>query len=334
MTDTGILDTVWHNFVTAISSTWGPSLSTYLLPLLMGIIVLQFGLLAVEAAISRDLPLLLVHMLLGIIRIGIVVAIFQHAFEWGNDIVQTGQVLGNNISGVSLTPSGIFDAGLGVAKTIWHTKALGAWYMQPFEKLEFFLIGLAVMSCWFIASMVYLGVLVEDALLVYCGPLVIAFTPLSWTFDMLLVWAKSLLGLAFKLALVVLTLAVGMTLAYQWIATTNSTAATFTTNMWNLVIVVPEAGLFAYVVWKFPNRISGLTAGGASIGFGEALLGLAGTGASTAYSALRGNNSQSSSAAGGGSGGATSEGGGSQSAQATAKTAKVLAQKVQSKLTS
>jgi len=325
MSDTGILDTVWQNFVTAISTAWGPSLSAYLLPLLMGIIVLQFGLLAVEAAISRDLPLLLIHVMLGIIRIGIIVAIFQHAFEWGNDIVQTGQVLGNNISGFSLTPSGIFDAGLGVTKTIWHTKAMGAWYEEPFEKLEFFIIGTAVMFCWFIASVVYLGVLIEAALLVYSGPLIIAFTPLSWTFDMLLIWGRSLLGLAFKLTLVVMTLAVGMTLAYQWIATTNANAGTFTTNMWNLLIAMPEAVLFAYAVWKFPNRISGLTAGAASIGFGEAVLGMASAGASAVYSAgLVGKGAH-----------AAMQGAqmAAQGVQATAQSAKALAQKVQSKLT-
>src|SRR5215469_7008766 len=31
---------------------------------------------------------------------------------------------------------------------------LGAWYEEPFEKLEFFIIGTAVMFCWFIASVV------------------------------------------------------------------------------------------------------------------------------------------------------------------------------------
>jgi hypothetical protein len=159
MTDTGILDTVLHNFTDAISGTWGPSLSAYLMPLLLALVVLQFGMIAVEAAIARDIPLLLIHILLGIIRIGVVVAIFQHAFEWGNDIVQTGQILGDNISGFGLTPSGVFNNGLGIMQTIFHTKAIGSWYDQPFEKLEFFIVGVAVMFCWLCASIILISIL-------------------------------------------------------------------------------------------------------------------------------------------------------------------------------
>jgi hypothetical protein len=179
MTGTGILDTVLNNFTNAISGSWGPSLSAYLLPLLMALIVLQFGMLAFEAAIARDMPSLLSHALVGLLRVGIVWAIFQHAFDLGNDIVQSGQLLGNNISGFGLTPSGVFDAGIGIMQTIFHTKAVGAWYEQPFEKLEFFIVGAAVMCCWMVASVIYLGCLLEAALLVYVAPLIIAFTPLS-----------------------------------------------------------------------------------------------------------------------------------------------------------
>jgi P-type conjugative transfer protein TrbL len=318
MTGTGILDTVWLSFTSAISGTWGPELSAYLLPLLMGIIVLQFGLLAVEAAASRDLPLLLVHVLLGIIRIGIVVAIFDNAFDWGNAIVSTGQVLGNEISGFGLTPSGVFSSGVSVMHTIFHAKAVGSWYMEPFEKMEFFVVGLFVMLCWLAAAGIYLWTLVESSLLVYTGPLIIAFTPLSWTFDMLLVWAKSLLGIAFKLTLILMTLALGMTLANQWITDFIANATTLTTNIDSLLIAVIEAAMFAFCVWKIPNSISGLAAGAAALGFGEAVLAVA---ASHSRTVAKGAGSISGKAAG-------------YTASAAATGVKALAQKVQSKLTS
>ena len=55
-----------------------------------------------------------------------------------------------------------------------------------------------------------------------------------------------------------MTLAIGMVLANGWIASFNASAATFTTNIWNLLIAVVEAILFAVMAWKLPNRISGL----------------------------------------------------------------------------
>jgi P-type conjugative transfer protein TrbL len=275
VTGTGVLDQVLNNFTGAISGTWGPSLSAYLLPLLMGIVVLQFGLLAAEAAATHDIPLLLVHVMLGIIRIGIVVAIFQHAFDWGNDIVNTGQVLGDEISGFGLTPSGILASGAGIAHTIFHAKAVGSWYVELFEDVEFFLVGLFVEACWLAAAIIYLWTLIEASLLVYTGPLVIAFTPLSWTFDMLVVWGKSLLGIAFKLCLILMTLALGMTLASAWIADFTANATTLTSNIDSLLIAVIEAVLFAVCVWKIPNSISGLAAGAAALGFGEAVVAVA-----------------------------------------------------------
>jgi type IV secretory pathway TrbL component len=309
--DFGTLDTVLNNFTSAIAGTWGPQLFFYLQPVLFAIIVLQLGLVAVEATVQRDIPLLLSHMMMGLFRIGVVWSIFTYGFSWANSIVQTGQVLGSNISGFGLTPSGVFDNGISVMQTIFNTKAAGSWYIQLFEDLEFFLVGVFVMLCWAAASVIYLGALIEAALLVYVGPLIIAFTPLSWTFEMLLLWGRSLLGIAFKSALILMTLALGMVLANQWTAAFTASSSTFTTDIWNLLIGVVEAILFAYCVWKVPNRISGLTAGAAFIGFGEAVLGMAASGADAAYGALssRGSSNNSGSSGSGGSG--NSAGGGS-----------------------
>src|ERR1700728_1049398 len=311
MTDFGTLDTVLGNFTSAISAVWGPQLFFYLQPLMFMLIVLQFGLVAAEATITRDVPLVIVHLFLGIIRMGVVWAIFNHAFDWGNSIVQTGQVLGSNISGFGLTPSGVFDNGLNVMHTILVTKAAGSWFNEVFENLEFFFVGLFVMLAWAVASIIYLGALIEAQLLVYVGPLIIAFTPLSWTFEMLLVWGRSLLAIAFRTALILMTLAIGMVLANQWSAAVVASSSTFTTNIWNLLITIVEAMLFAYAVLKIPNRIGGMAGGAAMIGFGEALLDMAGVAAGAGYAALgaKSGSDNSSSGSGGGSGG--TNGGGS-----------------------
>jgi hypothetical protein len=333
--DFGILDTVLHNFTSAIAGTWGPQLFFYLQPVLFAIIVLQFGLAAMEITVERDIPLLLSHMLMGLFRIGVVWSIFTYGFTWADSIAQTGQALGNNISGFGLTPSGVFNSGLGVMETIFHTKASGTWYVEPFEKLEFFMVGTAVMLCWLFASGIYLGALIEAALLVYVGPLITAFTPLSWTFEMLLIWGRSLLGIAFKVALVLMTLALGMVLANQWIAMTTATSKTFTTNIWNLLVAIVESLVFAVAVWRVPNRISGLTAGAAFIGFGEAVLSMVGGGARNAatgaYQIATSNSGGSGNSAGGGSGGnggAGSSGGNASGQQA----AQQMAAKVQTAL--
>ena len=48
MNDFGTLDTVLDHFTSAMLGIWGPQLFFYLQPVLLAIIVLQFGLVAVK----------------------------------------------------------------------------------------------------------------------------------------------------------------------------------------------------------------------------------------------------------------------------------------------
>jgi len=327
MDDGQLLDTVLRSFTDAITGSWGPNLNTTLLPLLLLLVTLQFGLIAIEAAIARDIPLLLIHVLLGIIRVAIVVAIFDNAFEWATDIVQTGADIGTNISGISptsLTPSGVFNTGLSVAQTIFAAKASGGWLSDAVQAVEFLLVGTAVGAAWLVASLLYLGALLESILLIYGGPLVIAFTPLSWTFDMLIYWGKALLQIAFKVALILMTLGVGMALANKWVAAASTAGPTLTTNAWNLLVAVVEAVLFAWCVWKVPSKLSGISGGGAILGFTEAVVA---KGGQMASGGVAGTFSS------GGAGSQSSAGAMVSSQGWAAQAGKALAQKVQTALT-
>lgn len=341
LNDGQLLDTILNDFTSAISGSWGPSLSGYLLPLLMALVVLQFGMMAVEATITRDVPSVLMHLMLGIIRVGIVVAIFNHAFDWGQDITQTFQQIGVSVAGLDPTgtgPSEVFNYGGQLATSIMSAKASGGWLSSTFENIEFLLIGLAVASCWVIASLIYLGTLIEVVLLVFAAPLVICVTPLSWTFDLLVVLARSILSIGFKVTLILMTLGVGIALALNWEATTASTAVGFTTDLTPLLIPLIESAILVYVVWKVPSRLSGMVPGAAILGFGEAVGTMASGGVSNALHSSQGG---SNSNAGGSSRGSSSSSGGSSqvvfgqgsSSQGSQATAQQMAQQVQSKLT-
>lgn len=339
--DGQLLDTILSNFTNAISGTWGPSLSGYLMPLLLALICLQFGMMAIEATISRDMPSVLTHIMLGIIRVGIAAAIFQHAFDWGQDITQTFQQIGVNVAGMDPTgtgPSEVFNYGGQLVSTIMSAKASGGWLSDIFQHIEFLLIGLAVGICWAVASLIYLGTLIEVVLLVFAAPLIICITPLSWTFDLLIIWARSILSIGFKVALILMTLGIGVVLAQNWVATTLSTSISFTTDLSPLLIPLVESAILMYVVWKVPSRLSGIVPGAAILGFGEAIGTMASSHTGNAlHSSQGGNNSnsggssrESSSSSGGGSHVVFGQGSSSQSTQATAQQ---LSQQVQTKLT-
>jgi P-type conjugative transfer protein TrbL len=276
--DNGFLDHVLADFTNAISADWGPGLQIIMAKLLLAIIVLQFGLIAVDCITNHDISRLLMDLVLGIIRIGVVYAVFINLFDWGNDVVQTGVQIGQTISTLSplsLTPSGVWNTGLILFKTILQAKASGGWLTGFVQWIQFFVVAVTVMLCWLGAAIVYFGALLEAAALVYGGSLVIAFSPLGWTFEIFMHWVMSVLGIAVKLAILLMTLAVGMVLANEWTANIAATSTTFTTNVWNLLFVVAESLVFVYLVWKLPLRFTRLIGGSPLFSFGEAVLAMA-----------------------------------------------------------
>ncbi|MBV8362240.1 MAG: type IV secretion system protein [Deltaproteobacteria bacterium] len=327
ITDGNILDTVLNDFLGAITGNWGPYLQDYLHPLLLALVCLQFGMIAVEATIARDIPIVLMHVMLGIIRVGIVVAIFEHSAEWGGDIVQTFRQVGEDIGLTAATPSSVFDQGGALVTAIFSAKAWGHWFTAPIESLEYLIEALFVLGAWTAASLLYLGALIEASLLVYAGPLIISVTPLTWTFDLLIAWGRTVLSIAFKVALILMTLGVGTALADQWINAVDP--KTFLLSVEHGLILLIESIIFAFCIWKVPNRLSGLVPGAAVLGFGEALAGMAGSAAKSAANQGMDLAGKGISAAAGPVAHAADHG-----AQALGHQAMALMQKVQSKLMS
>ena len=104
--------------------------------------------------------------------------------------------------------------------------------------------------------------------------------------------------------------------------------ANFTTNVWNFMVMVVESAIFAYCVWKVPNKLSGMVPVAALMSFGEAIASGAKSGGGGALSAGKSIAGSAISAAGP-AGSAAAHG-----AQALGQQAMALAQKVQRKLTS
>jgi hypothetical protein len=152
-------------------------------------------------------------------------------------------------------------------------------------------------------------------------------------------WAKSVLAIGFKIALILMTLGVGMLLANQWVATITATSVTLTSDLSPLLIPIVESLIFVYVVWKIPTRISGLAFGGAVTGFTQDLIAMGASRAAGSVQSAGGGGGGSGSGGGsaggdgGGNGGGGSPGLLSQAGQAAVQGAKALASKVQAKLT-
>ena len=106
---------------------------------------IQFFYIAVDVAIHHDLPHMLDALAIALIKLGMVYVIMNHVFDWGTDIIETGVLIGQRVSGQSpnvLTPSGIFQLGLNLVGIMNKAKAAGGW-LHPVQDIEFFVTAVA-----------------------------------------------------------------------------------------------------------------------------------------------------------------------------------------------
>jgi P-type conjugative transfer protein TrbL len=293
MVDNNLLNHVLNQFVTAIQTTWWPLLEIYGIRILLLIAGLQIAMIAVGTVLTRNVTYLVDDLVTGLIRIGACWFVFTNAATFGQAVIDTGTHIGQAISTwspLTLTPSGVLNQGLQLAAIVWQSKASGSWLTSPVQDLEFFFVGAVIVTCWTGGALIYLGSLLEAAALVYGGPIVIAFTPLHWTAELLVRWALSVLGVAIKIAILLMTLAVGMAIAQGWTIALNEASATLTTNLGNLVIAAVESLVFVYLVMKLPALFTNLIGGSPLFTFGESFISmtmgaLGGAAASAATSA-------------------------------------------------
>jgi len=310
MVDNNLLNEVLNQFVTAIQTTWWPLLELYGIRILLLLAGVQIAMIAVSSVLTRNVTFLLDDLVTGLIRIGICWFVFTNAATFGQAVIDTGTSLGQAVSTLSpltLTPSGVLNQGLQLAAIVWQSKASGGWLTSAVQDLEFFFVGAVIVTCWSGAALIYLGGLLEAAALVYGGPIVIAFTPFHWTAELLVRWALSVLAVAIKIAILLMTLAVGMAIARNWTEALSIASTTLTTNLWNLMLSTVESLIFVYLVLKLPALFTNLIGGSPLFTFGQSFVSMAmgalGGGAASAGSAAASAAGSAISSAAGGVGG-------------------------------
>lgn len=281
-----VLDTL-----TAAMAGWAPLLVLYATRILAVIVAIQFIYIGVEVARSHDATRLLDQIATGAIRIGLVYVLLSHGIEWGNAIISTGIQVGQAVTGQSpavLTPSGVFNLGLGTAGILLQANAASAW-LHPVQEIEFFFGALAVILLWAGAALIYLLTLLEAAWVVTIGVLLIAFSALDHTISMLIRLATDILSLAIKIAVLMMLLATGMVLAQEWQVLLAGNSGIISTDAYWLLISIVQAVVLFMLVLKLPARIVSIV-GGSVAGWGEsgfsAAMGAASSASGPAASAI------------------------------------------------
>jgi P-type conjugative transfer protein TrbL len=292
ITDQNLLNTLLATLTGAFLA-YEPQLLVICVALLSVLAFIQFFYIAVDVAIHHDLPHMLDSLAIALIKLGMVYVIMNHVFEWGADIIETGVLIGQRVSGQSpnvLTPSGVFQLGLNLVGIINTAKAAGGW-LHPVQDIEFFVTAVAVAIAWLFAALLYLMLLLEGAIAVVLGPIFIALGGLESTGEALVAWAKTLVAIAVSIIVQLLTIAAGMVLVQQWAVQLQANSTSLTTDDTWLILAVAESIAFFFIlknITAMSQSIIGRSAGG----LGAAVLGgvaaTIGGAASAAHGAVRG----------------------------------------------
>lgn len=270
-----LLDKILNDFTNA-AGTYYPQLVTWAIGVLATITLLQVGYLSVQAALSRDITGTLDILMVGIIRIAIVYTVMDHAWQWGTDLIQTGQQAGEQISGLSpstLTPSGVYNLGLTLVNDLFAARSLGMW-LHPIDDMAFVVVTLMVWMAWLCAAVIYLWLLIECVFVVAMGPIQLCFSTFEFTFPILFAYAGKLLALAVKVLVMLLVLAIGMNFVNQWITDLSGIGTTVNDHrIFYATTALVESILFVTMVWTLPNVASSTIrthlGGGGSSGHSE-----------------------------------------------------------------
>jgi TrbL/VirB6 plasmid conjugal transfer protein len=215
-----------------------PTLVLIMSGLLAGLAVLHLAMPAIHSIGRGNLTSLLPDFAITLLRIGLLLVCMDNVADWGNDIIDGMQQVASNVTGASpatITPSGVFNAGLGLYSTLEDAYGTGGWW-HP----------------------IYLLTLIAARWVIYTGPIWIALAALEQTYDSFIQWGVKLIGLGVYVLLQIMVIAVGLTMVQSWSAELTNNAAAITSNLYWLLRSLAEAAVFCWMVAYIPNYMLSL----------------------------------------------------------------------------
>jgi P-type conjugative transfer protein TrbL len=265
---------------TAIQNSWAVVFQQQGIYILLAIGAIALAVYAGQLVMTGDIPSFIHGLAYTIISLAVLRAVFLNsqtlAFDLLNGFLQWGQQV-SGMSPAALTPSGVCESGLQLARQFWAAGGHASWLRAPLSALEQLFCVPIIVIAFGIASIIYLLALAQAYALIAAASVMLAFAALPWTWNMFPGWALTVLAACIKIFFLLCVLAIGMNEAATWSNTIANGGAGLSEDSSLLMQAVTESVLFVGLVYWIPNLMAGMV-GGASLGFGagEAIIGAAG----------------------------------------------------------
>jgi type IV secretion system protein TrbL len=259
MTDQFLLDNTLAGIGAAVQTEY-PLLVITMSAILAGLATLHLAMPAIRSISNGNLVGFLPDFAITLLRVGLLLVLMANVADWGNDIVSGMQQVAGRVTGASpssLTPSGVFNAGLVIVNTLEIASGKFHWW-QPILWIEYaILIGIVFLG-FFAAAVIYLLTLIAATWVIYTGPIWIALAGLEQTYDTMITWGIRLIGISVYVLLQIMVIGVGMTLIQGWSADLMAHQNFIITNIYWLLISVAQSALFCWMVAYIPNFLMSL----------------------------------------------------------------------------
>ncbi|HKD74472.1 MAG TPA: type IV secretion system protein [Ktedonobacterales bacterium] len=233
ITDHFLLDNTLASIVAAVQ-TYYPQLVIIMSAVLAGLATLHLAMPAIRSISHGNLVGFLPDFAITLLRIGLLLVCMANVADWGNDIIDGMQQIAGNVTGqnpATLTPSGVFNAGLAILSTLEDAAGVGGWW-HPILGIEYAVLIAIVFLAFFAAAVIFLLTLIAARWVIYTGPIWIALAGLEQTYDSFIQWGVRLIGISVYVLLQIMVIAVGLTLVHNWSTTLTANKGAIMSNLY------------------------------------------------------------------------------------------------------
>jgi type IV secretion system protein TrbL len=198
------------------------------------------------------------HLFKKILFISVGYAILLHADTWIPDIIDSFLTLGQQVSGVPLTPSFVLAQGTRVAVTMLKAEGVMAWFTNITGAIIATLSAILVFVAYALIAMELAVTLVESYVVTSAGVFLLAFVPFRGTAALTERFLGYVIAVGIKLFMVYVLVGAGAQLAPAWAAYINSG------NIFDLNIplnLAAAAFVFFMLAHKIPSLAGSLAMG-------------------------------------------------------------------------
>jgi type IV secretion system protein TrbL len=262
---------------------WTNTLFTYANRLFGLLLLIEFTYSAITQYLQhQELQSWMAAMIRKVLTLGAFYALLVQGPTWIPAIIDSLQVIGQNVGAGALAPDTIVGHGFNITLNLFSGAQQKNWFTDIVPSLLMVVVGLIVLAAYICIAIQFIVAKIESYIAISAGIIFLGFGGSRWTSSYTERYIGSAVAIGIKLMVIYLIIALGDPLATSWINQAQQIGSQdFSTAIATLFSIATGAVMFAVVCWTIPKLVSSIISGSPSLS-GSDLVGMIGFGAGAA----------------------------------------------------